>query len=114
MIKSWINDLNTTSFRIITSCIIAFSLSHIIVIAMVWRAYEPTKIHLTVFGGILGGLLTMMGFDVLQFASKRFSDSGYAAAKNPPTQVIAPSSTVAVQGSAVVTDAALPPNHPVP
>lgn len=104
MIKSWINEVNTTSFRIITSCIIAFSLSHIVVIAMVWRGYEPTKIHLTVLGAILGGLLTMMGFDVIQFVGKRFTNTDYAAAKNPPTQVnMAPASTVKVEGDAVVT-----------
>lgn len=109
MIKSWINDLNMTSFRVLVSCLLAVSLSHIIVIAMVFYKYEPTKIQMTVLTGILFGILTMMGFETASFLGKRFSDIDFAKAKNPPTQVIAsPPSTVEVKGDAVVTHAAPP------
>lgn len=105
MIRNWINEVNTTSFRIITSCLIAFSLSHMVVYAVLFQKYEPTKAHMTILTGILGGLLTMMGFDVLQFVGKRFTNTDYAAAKNPPTQVIThPPSTVKVEGDATISE----------
>lgn len=116
MIKAWVNDLNVTSFRILISCLIAASLSHIIVIAMVFYSYTPTPTHITVLTGLLFGLLTMMGFETISLLGKRWTDIDYTRAKNPPTQVIAPPpSTVTVEGDAVVhRDEPPHPTEPAP
>ena len=106
--KAWVNDLNTTNFRIVVSIILASFLSLILTLGVTLLHWEPTAMQLKVLLGLGGGILTMMGFDVLQFVGKRFSDAGYQAAKNsslpPPAQPVpqvngdtqgAPSSTVA-------------------
>lgn len=103
-IDEWINEVNTTSLRIITSIIGVVLNITALTIAILAFGWEPTSMQLKVLTGEAGVLLTMMGFDVIQFASKRWTNTDYASAKNPPTQVIAnPPSTVQVQGDAVVT-----------
>lgn len=87
MIKTWLNDINTTSLRIVVSIVLAATSILMILTAMLLKGWEPTAMQLKVLTGIGAGVLTMMGFDVLQFVGKRFSDATYAAAKNPTQPV---------------------------
>lgn len=82
-----INEINTTSYRIImsvtTACVVVITL----MAAMLFFNWEPTDKQKWVLMGIAGGLLTMMGYDVAQFIGKRWSDIDFAAAKNPAPKV---------------------------
>ncbi len=80
--KAWVNDLNTTNFRIVVSILLAVFVTMLLTIGVILVHWEPSAMQLKVLIGIAGGILTMQGFDVLQFVGKRFSDAGYAAAKN--------------------------------
>jgi hypothetical protein len=83
-----INALNTTNTRILDSIGLANFVVVILTIDVTLLHWEPTPMQLKVLAGVGGGILTMMGFDVLQFWGKRFSDAGYAAAKNPNQPVV--------------------------
>lgn len=96
MLKSWVSDLNTTNFRIVWSVLLAAFVTVFLTFAMVVWGWEPKPMQFKILVGIAGGLLTMMGFDVIQFASKRFSNSEYAAAKNQPKVTVEAPSTVTV------------------
>lgn len=87
MIKAWVNDVNTTSLRILVSIGLAVFLIIALTVAMLFFAWEPSAAQKWVLIGIAGGTLTMMGFDVIQFIGKRFSDATLAAAKNPSQPV---------------------------
>lgn len=90
--RNWLDSINTTNTRIIVSIVMAVTHSTAVVSAMLLRGWEPTPMQYKVLGGDALCILTMMGFDVLQFAAKRFSDGEYARAKNPsPVNVEAPS-----------------------
>lgn len=82
MIKSWINEVNTTSFRIIVSVVLAAIGVVGVLIALLLNNWLPTPEQMRVLEGVSIVVLTMMGFDVLQFVGKRFSDATYVAAKN--------------------------------
>jgi hypothetical protein len=86
-ISAWINSVNTTSLRIIASIGGAIFCTSNVLLAMLWKNWTPNPMQYKVLIGIAGVLLTMQGFDVIQFASKRFSDKDYAAAKNPTQPV---------------------------
>lgn len=101
-VTSWINEVNTTSFRILASVFGAIINITAIQVALL-MGWAPTEIQLKVLIGEAGVLLTMMGFDVIQFASKRFSDKGLAAAK---------AGTVNVEQAGTVV--AAPPAPPAP
>lgn len=111
MIKAWVNDINTTAFRIIASVLLACIGVVIVLLAIVWHNWFPTSEQVRVLAGLATVVLTMMGFDVLQFVGKRFSDTGYAAAKNPsapsPVNVEAPS-TVTVSSQSPDGDHGVP------
>lgn len=116
MIKAWVNDVNTTSLRIVTSLALAIVCVPAILGSILFLDWQPKAGQLSILGYLAAFVLTMMGFDVAQFVAKRFSDAGYASAKNPsapsPVTVEAPSSvTVSDQGGAqpAVTVAATPP-----
>jgi hypothetical protein len=81
----WINTVNTTALRIIVSILLAVVHSTTVLLAMCVWGWRPDPLQLKVLTGIALSILTMMGFDVLQFAAKRFSDAGYAAAKRGTT-----------------------------
>lgn len=83
--KNWTADLNTTNFRITVSVILAGILTTMITVAVLFFAWEPTVKQERVLLGVAIVVLTMMGFDVLQFVGKRFSDAGYQAAKSAGT-----------------------------
>ena len=101
MIKDWVNDLNTTAFRIVVSVWIAAFVVVGLVTAMLFFGWQPSVLQLKVLSGIAASVLTMMGFDVVQFVGKRFSDAGYVAARNAsPASVDSP--------GAASTPAALP------
>lgn len=87
MIKAWVNDVNSTSLRIIVSIGLAVFMIVALTIAMLFFGWEPSPAQKWVLLGIAGGILTMMGFDVIQFIGKRFSDATLAAAKNPTQPV---------------------------
>jgi hypothetical protein len=88
VIKAWVNDLNTTAFRIVVSVLIAAVGVLVVLFGITVKAWDPSAGQIKVLIGLAGTVLTMMGFDVLQFVGKRFSDSGYAAAKNPTQPVV--------------------------
>lgn len=94
--REWLSSLPTTNLRIAVSIVLAVLHSSAVVGAILFRGWEPTAMQFKVLAGDAACVLTMMGFDVLQFAAKRFSDSEYAAAKNPPTVAVAAPSTVEV------------------
>lgn len=83
-----INALNTTNTRILDSIVLANFVVIVLTIGVTILDWEPKAMQLKVLTGLGGGILTMMGFDVLQFWGKRFSDAGYAAAKNPNQPVV--------------------------
>lgn len=87
-LKQWINDVNTTNTRILVSIVLAVFVVILLALGVTILHWEPTGMQMKVLIGIGGGVLTMMGFDVLQFWGKRFSDAGYAAAKNPNQPVV--------------------------
>lgn len=97
MIKAWVNDVNTTSLRIVTSLALAIVCVPAILGAILFLDWQPKSGQLLVLGYMAAFALTMMGFDVAQFVAKRFSDASYATAKNP-----APSS-VTVEAPSTVT-----------
>lgn len=114
MIKSWINDVNTTSLRIIVSVFLAAVSIMLVLVAVLLRNWLPTAEQTKVLIGVAGVVLTMMGFDVLQFIGKRFSDATYAAAKNPSQPVSVDTPPVPVAASASDGVGALPaPAQPV-
>jgi hypothetical protein len=90
--KAWVNDLNTTNARIVVSIVLAVFVVLILTIGVTLLGWQPTAMQLKVLIGVGAGILTMQGFDVLQFWGKRFSDAGYVAAKNsalpPPAQPV--------------------------
>lgn len=98
MIKSWVNDVNTTSLRIVTSLALAIVCVPAILGAILFLDWQPKSGQLLVLGYMAAFALTMMGFDVAQFVAKRFSDAGYASAKNPTTP-----SPVTVEAPSTVT-----------
>lgn len=83
MIKAWVNDINTTNYRIVVSTWLAAFGIMVVLIGVTFMGWEPTAKQERVLIGAAFVILTMMGFDVLQFWGKRFSDAGLAAAKNP-------------------------------
>ena len=62
---------------------------------------QPTALQLRVLTALGALVLTMMGFDVLQFIGKRFSDAEYVAARKGP-------SPVTVEAPSTVTVGSLP------
>jgi hypothetical protein len=108
MLKAWVNDVNTTSLRIVTSLALAIVCVPTILGAILFLDWQPKSGQLLVLGYMAAFALTMMGFDVAQFVAKRFSDAGYASAKNPST----PSPVTVEAPSTVTVDAA--PSKPTP
>lgn len=93
MIRTWVDDVNTTNLRILVSIVLA--ILYVLVVlggTMLGKFTETSAINTVAMF-----LLAMMGLDVAQFIGKRFSDTGYAAAKQGTTTI------------AVVPDAAIPP-----
>ncbi len=116
MIRLWVNDINTTSLRIIVSIALAAVMVLMLLVGVTIRNWYPTDMQLKVIYAAGGGLLMMMGFDVTQFAAKRFSDAAYVQAKQGPAAVsIEPPSNVTVtQDGATTTIAAEPTPTPQP
>lgn len=83
-----INSLNTTNFRITVSVMLTAFAVVVCFIGVTLLHWEPTEKQITVLEGIALTLLTMMGFDVIQFIGKRQTDAGLAAAKNPNQPVL--------------------------
>lgn len=83
-----INAINTTNTRILDSIGLANFVVVIVTTGVTFVGWEPSDKQIKVLVGVGAGILTMMGFDVLQFWGKRFSDAGYAAAKNPNQPVV--------------------------
>lgn len=83
-----INAINTTNTRVLDSIVLANFVVVICTIGVTFLDWEPKPMQYKVLIAIGALILTMMGFDVLQFASKRFSDAGLAAAKNPNQPVV--------------------------
>jgi hypothetical protein len=97
---NWINTVNTTTLRIIASVCMAFLGTMIILSAIVFAGWEPKDSQLTVLFYLGMGVLAMMGIDLAQFATKRFTHSEYVAAKKGPSPVtVEAPSTVQVDAS---------------
>jgi hypothetical protein len=92
MITSWINEINTTSLRTVTSVFVAAIILILLAAGVLFFGFEPTSKQMTLLYAMGGLLAAMMSLDVAQFIGKRFSDATYAAAKNPtkPVSVDAP------------------------
>ena len=119
--KAWVNDLNTTSFRIAVSVIMAAVLCTVVTAAIVLLNWMPTTQQSSVLTGVGAMILTMMGFDVLQFIGQRRTDYGYVAAKqgtpqNMNVRVTAeqPVPVVNVAPEAAPLAPTAPPNLPRP
>jgi hypothetical protein len=97
MITAWINSINTTSFRIVVSVVVAAVLLTLLTAAVVFVGFKPDDGQMRLLyamGGLLGA---MMSLDVLQFVGKRFSDAEYVSAKKGPSPVtVEAPSTVSV------------------
>lgn len=78
--------INTTTVRILTSIGLVATQSTAVTVAILFQKWEPTPMQFKVLAGLAFVELTMMGFDVAQFAMKRFSDPAYAAAKHKPAR----------------------------
>lgn len=105
---NWINNINTTNLRICVSLILA-TLYVFVVIGGVLMG-KPLQANVEVLDSLELFLGAMLGIDAAQFIGKRFSDSGYAAAKAQqpqvvpaPSQVVMPSPTPAAPTSQVIT-----------
>lgn len=85
--NQWVNDLNTTNARIVISIGLAVFVVIVVTVGVTFMAWEPTAMQLKVLTGVGAGILTMQGFDVLQFWTKRSTDATLAAAKNPSQPV---------------------------
>lgn len=110
-VTSWINEVNTTSLRIIASVVGAVVNITAIQIALL-LGWQPTEIAVKVMLGEAGVLLTMMGYDVIQFISKRFSHTDYVAAKNPSPVTVEPPATVVVTPGSDTPAVAVTPREP--
>lgn len=95
----WVNSINTTSFRIITSVIVTAIGMLGLLIALLFFKWEPTALQLKLLEGEAVVALTMMGFDVIQYIGKRFSDKDYATAR---ASVALPAVNVTAESPAVV------------
>lgn len=104
-LSNWINTVNTTAFRVLISIGMALSHSSAVLIAMLIFAWEPSAMQMKVLMGDAGAILTMMGFDVIQFISKRRTEVEYVQAKQGPSpvNVEAPSSVVVAPTAASPT-----------
>jgi hypothetical protein len=59
-----------------------------VLVATLFFDWQPKEIQIKVLTGLATVVLTMMGFDVLQFIGKRFTNTDYASAKvTPPVNV---------------------------
>ena len=92
-VTDWINEVNTTNFRILMSVILAGTIIPLITIGILFRNWLPSDPQIKVLEGLGLFLLTMMGFDVLQFWAKRSTDADLAAAKNNQVTIMAPTVT---------------------
>lgn len=107
--SNWINTVNTTAFRVLISIGMALSHSSAVVIAMLIFAWEPTAMQMKVLTGDAAAILTMMGFDVIQFISKRRTEVDYVQAKQGPSPVnVEAPSNVTVQPAAGAASPAAP------
>jgi hypothetical protein len=95
----WVNSVNTTSFRIITSVIVTAIGMLGLLIALLFFRWEPTALQLKLLEGEALVALTMMGFDVIQYIGKRFSDKDYATAR---ASVAMPAVNVTAESPAIV------------
>jgi hypothetical protein len=105
-----LNDVNTTSVRILVSVGLAAFVVMVAILGMVLgHVYTDADVHVLEIIGV--GVLFMMGLDVTQLFLKRTSDHEYvrikgeadakvAAATSPPVTVGGPS-TVTVQPAPV-------------
>lgn len=84
---TWMNEVNTTSFRIVMSVVTTCLSILLVLVAIVFFDWQPKPVQITVLTGIAGVVLTMMGFDVIQYIGKRFSDRDLAAARQAPSPV---------------------------
>lgn len=110
---NWINTVNTTSFRIIASVTLAVLGALIILSAVVFAGWEPKESQLTLLFYMGGGVFAMMGLDVAQFATKRFTHSEYVAAKKGPSPVTVGAPSTVVVDAPVATDAVTVERTPV-
>lgn len=86
-LHEWIDNLNTTNYRIVVSVNIAAIASIVVLVGVTLLQWEPTKAQERVLIGLAVVLLTMMGIDVLQYLGKRHTDIDYQTAKQPKVNV---------------------------
>ncbi len=101
-----IGAVSTTPLRIIVSIALAAFCVFIVMAGLVFRIpWSDGDIRVLELVGIL--LLTMMGFDVLQFVSKRTTDNSYVTAKGDAKAKVAsatgPNVNAGPEGSVNIT-----------
>jgi hypothetical protein len=103
--NAWVNAVNTTSFRIVCSVVATVVGMLMILIAILFFKWEPSALQFKTLGGLSAVALTMMGFDVLQYVGKRFSDEKYVTARNttsiPAIAVTSETPAIVVRPAAV-------------
>lgn len=110
-VSNWINTVNTTAFRVLVSIGLAVEVINVILAGIVFRDWEPKPMQFKVMIGVGTGILTMMGFDVLQFWTKRRTDAEYVTAKQGPSPVsVGGPSTVNVDATTTEQPAPIPTN----
>src|SRR5688500_12710418 len=103
-----INSVNSTSFRIMASVVTTCIICIMLVAAILFFGWEPNAIQMMVLYAVGGGLRTMMGYDVVQFVGKRWTDIDFQKARNPPGKVDVEN----VEQVNVTTDPSAPKREP--
>ena len=99
-----LNDVSTTTVRILVSVVLAAFLVVVHTLGIVLgHSYTDTEVHLILVIGI--GVLFMMGLDVTQLFLKRTTDNTYVAAKGDAAAKVAAATQqpVNVGGPSTVT-----------
>ena len=99
--KAYLNDLNTTSYRIVASATTTCIICVMLMVAMLFFGWTPGALQLKVLYAIGILLSVMMGIDVAQFGVKRWTDVNFQNARSAggPTVTNADNVTQLAPGS---------------
>lgn len=103
-VTSWINEVNTTSLRIIVSIAVAAIGMVMILAAVLFFGWKPDDVQVKIVYAVGTFLGVMMALDVTQFIGKRFSAEEYVRGKQGSVNV--------EQANTVIAPTALAPEIP--
>lgn len=86
-VTSWINEVNTTSLRIIVSIGVAAIGMLMVLAAVLFFRWEPKDVQVKLLYALGTFLGVMMALDVTQFIGKRFSAEEYVRGKQGSVNV---------------------------